>query len=141
MKSVTIPKSVTTIGDCAFGYNYDYETGAKYRNSITLYVYKDTAGETYAIENELKYVEIDDSDTPTPTKTLYHGNIDGDEKITSGDSLKALRASVGLENLNKEEKYFADVNGNGNIDSADSLAILRFSVGLVDSGVTIGFNE
>ena len=83
----------------------------------------------------------DPDNTPVPTKNLYFGNIDGDEKITSADSLMVLRASVGLEQLTDEQRYFADVNGNGKIDSADSLAILRFSVGLVDEGITIGFEE
>ena len=78
--------------------------------------------------------------TPKPTQTLYYGNIDGDEKVTSADALKVLRASVKLETLTKEQEYFADVNGDSKVDSADSLAVLRYSVGFRDKGVTIGFN-
>lgn len=68
-------------------------------------------------------------------KTIFvvkgdYGNIDGDDKITSSDALKILRASVNLETLSDSEKYLADVDGDRKITSNDSLEVLRYSVGL-----------
>ena len=74
-----------------------------------------------------------DVDTDTPTVTYLLGDVDGDGKITSADSLKILRASVKLEKLDDVQTQLADVNGDGNIDSSDSLITLRASVGLFDN--------
>lgn len=53
-----------------------------------------------------------------------------DGKVTSADSLKVLRASVGLEKLDDVQMKLADVDGDGKITSADALEILRRSVNL-----------
>ena len=66
------------------------------------------------------------------------GDIDGDNKLTSADSLNVLRASVGLDELDPITKKLADVNGDGSVDSSDALEILRFSVGLSSSADFIG---
>lgn len=54
LTSVTIPSSVTEIGDRAFGY---YSTGSKKEN-FTIYGYSGTAAETYAKNNKFDFVEI-----------------------------------------------------------------------------------
>lgn len=59
-----------------------------------------------------------------------YGDLDGDNKITSADSLLILRASVKLEKLNSKQTKLADVNMDGKIDSVDSLEVLRYSVGI-----------
>lgn len=56
------------------------------------------------------------------------GDVDGSGNITSGDSLLALRISVGLD-LDAHTEL-ADADQNGRVDSADALSILRYSVGL-----------
>ena len=58
------------------------------------------------------------------------GDVDEDGKITAADARLALRASVGLENLNEPKTYAADVDKNGNVTAADARLILRYSVGL-----------
>ena len=71
LTSITIPKSVTTIGDNAFGYYY-HSTLTKV-NNFKIYYYRNTAGETYAIENGFDYIllddNIDDNLDPTVIKT------------------------------------------------------------------------
>lgn len=57
------------------------------------------------------------------------GDVDGDGKVTAADSRLALRASVGLEKLNAEQKEAADVDGDGKITSADSRDILKMATG------------
>ena len=56
--SVTIPKSVTSIGSNAFG-TYAYEGFMMSVGGFTLKCYKNTAGEEYAKENNLKYKVLD----------------------------------------------------------------------------------
>ena len=55
LKSVTIPASVTSIGEKAFGYISDSKT----MDGVTIYGYRGTAAETYAIENEIMFVPLD----------------------------------------------------------------------------------
>jgi len=58
------------------------------------------------------------------------GDVDSDRSVTSADSLKILRISVGLENVDENTRKLADVNGDDSVDSSDALDSLRFSVGL-----------
>lgn len=68
---------------------------------------------------------------PTVYKTgTKYGDLDGDDKITSSDSLYVLRASVNLESVNATQKKLSDVDKDGNVTSNDALEILRYSVGL-----------
>lgn len=61
---------------------------------------------------------------------LTMGDVDGDGEVKAADARLALRASVGLENFNEEQKAAADVDGDGTIKAADARLILRASVGL-----------
>ena len=54
-KSVTIPISVTSIGEKAFGYISDYKT----IDGFTIYGYRGTAAETYANENGFTFIPLD----------------------------------------------------------------------------------
>ena len=58
------------------------------------------------------------------------GDVDGDNKINSLDSLLILRASVKLEDFDEVTTILADVDGDGKITSSDALEVLRFSVNL-----------
>lgn len=59
-----------------------------------------------------------------------HGDVDKDNRITAADARLALRASVGLETLDKALKPVSDVDNDGKISAADARLILRASVGL-----------
>lgn len=66
-------------------------------------------------------------------RTLYValiGDITGDGKIMSNDSLQISRYLVDLRTLTGSYKLAADVSGDGLIRSNDSLLISRFLVGL-----------
>ena len=69
-------------------------------------------------------------DNNNPDVDKYHmiGDVDGSGTVTSGDSLIALRMSVGLD-LDAHTEL-ADADQNGRVDSSDALSILRYSVGL-----------
>lgn len=58
------------------------------------------------------------------------GDVDGDGFITAADARVALRASVKLENLSKEQELAANVDNDDFITAADARLILRASVKL-----------
>lgn len=56
------------------------------------------------------------------------GDVNGDGKINSTDSLIILRAAVGMTELGSEEKSAADINRDSKINSIDALIVLQISV-------------
>ena len=70
LTKVTIPKSVETIGETAFGYVYNFDTKSNY---FKISCYKDTAGENYARENGFKYelLDADENDYKTTADGKY----------------------------------------------------------------------
>ncbi|MBQ9557011.1 MAG: carbohydrate binding domain-containing protein [Clostridia bacterium] len=68
----------------------------------------------------------------TEMPALYTpGDIDGDDEITVGDALIALRVSVGLADAPEGNTFSAaDVDGDGEITVSDALHILRKAAGL-----------
>lgn len=61
----------------------------------------------------------------------YFGDIDNDGKVDAFDARKALRYSVGIEKIKKQEDLiYADVDFNGVVNSSDARDILRSAVGL-----------
>lgn len=64
---------------------------------------------------------------PTPvTEIILMGDIDGNGKIESADSLKILQNVVELSKLTENQKIAADVNGDGEITAADANKILQY---------------
>ncbi len=69
----------------------------------------------------------------TANTELLYGDVDGDNKLTSGDARYALRIAVGLESeatLTAMQINMADYDRDGSVTSADARSILRISVGL-----------
>ena len=94
-------------------------------SDVTVHGYKGSTAEMFAIVNDLKFVDMEE-----PAVTGKMGDLDGDDDITSADSLYILRASVGLENFTPEQMKLCDVDGDNAVTAADSLEVLRYSVGL-----------
>ena len=78
LESITIPDSVSKIGNKAFGYYYD--NGYKKINNLKIYCYSSTAGEQYAKDNGFDYMLID---------KFAHAKVNG-AKLT-GRAADALR--------------------------------------------------
>lgn len=72
-----------------------------------------------------------DGQVPGPQPDLP-GDVDGDGEVTVADALLALRASMGLVELNDEQQAAANVDGDEEITVADALLILRASMGLIE---------
>lgn len=66
----------------------------------------------------------------TGASAAVAGDVDGNGSLTAADARLALRASVGLENLDEAQTRLADVDGTKGITAADARLILRASVGL-----------
>ena len=128
LTSIEIPDSVTSIGGFAF-YNCSslkdvYYTGTEEQwKKISIGNNNDCLTSATIHYNK----STDKPKDPTPIDTV--GDLDGDGKITSADSLFILRASVKLENFNDTQNKLADVDKDGRITSSDALLVLRHSVG------------
>ena len=124
-----------------------------YEKAIATLICENDKSHTKLIKAEVKSEKIDDRQTIYTATVLVDGiaytnekiktedyligiigDMDGDGKITSADSLLILRQSVSLENFTDEQLLLADVDGDDSITSADALEVLRFSVGLPTRG-------
>ena len=68
------------------------------------------------------------------TRTYWYGDVDGDREVTPEDARLALRASVKLEQYDRDSRAFccADYNGDGKLTPSDARSILRAAVKLED---------
>ena len=94
----------------------------------------DSTAQKYADKYEFKFDDIANYDISSDTPQGTYGDLDGDGKITSADSLLILRQSVSLEHFTDFQQKLADVDGDGKITSADALEVLRYSVSLPTTG-------
>lgn len=61
------------------------------------------------------------------------GDVNGDGKIDSADSILTLEYIIGEEKLFENQIKNADVNCDGEINTEDTLLILRYSIGEISS--------
>ena len=92
-------------------------------------VIKDGKVETVVrnVENEDNYTKLNIN--AGAAKKVMVGDATGDGQILADDSLKILRASIKLEDV---DLIVADADDDKAITSADSLAVLRASIKLFD---------
>ncbi|MBQ9557793.1 MAG: carbohydrate-binding domain-containing protein, partial [Clostridia bacterium] len=64
---------------------------------------------------------------------IMPGDMDGDNEITVGDALAALRIAARLVEETDKAIAVGDVDGDGSITVSDALRILRFAAGLMNS--------
>lgn len=140
-KTVSIPNVLTAVADGAF-----FETAVETVNvpvttelfcgsdcfavdsdkSPRIYVYKDSAAQTYCKENEIKYV-----------LAALPGDVDNNGDINTSDARTVLRAASNLEAeyFVNEIKDVADVSGDNKLTPADARLILRIAVGISEYSV------
>ena len=66
----------------------------------------------------------------TGLKYVRKGDVDGNGTVDVNDARTVLRAAVGLEKLDEQQKKAADINGDGKITVDDARTILREATGL-----------
>lgn len=123
LKSVTIPASVTDIGNYAIGYTYDadfdeetWKWVCKKIDEFTVCGYTGTAAEKYANEHDLLFEALDKEIT---------GDIDGDGTLSVADATAIQKHLASLDELTPEQLALADFNGDGAVNVNDATAIQR----------------
>lgn len=103
--------------------------------SAVINKYNKALNESALIGTGMQIVLIADEKTVDNLYVVVVADIDCDGKITANDARDALRASVGLDKIEKASPQYAagDVDGNGSITASDAWLILRASVGLENS--------
>ncbi|MBR1457881.1 MAG: leucine-rich repeat protein, partial [Oscillospiraceae bacterium] len=125
LTSVTIPESVTSIGNAAFS---EY-------NDLTIHGYDGSTAQAYAEEYGYTFISLGEA----PAAGLL-GDVDNSGEINSVDASLVLvaAAALGLDQpsgLDAEAEKRADVDGNGDVNSVDASIILAYAAaqGLTDT--------
>ena len=88
----------------------------KKTENFTIQCYTGSAAETYAKENEIKFVSLDQG------KPEFKGDVNGDGKISVADGRKIIVAIAKGDTAALLE--FGDVNNDGKISVADARKIV-----------------
>ncbi len=121
--NITIPKSVTSIEEKSIGYTYMDGLNPEPIEGFTIYGYKGTTAESYAIENGFAFESLD---------TMLVGDVNGDGVISVLDASDVQKYLVNLINFTDAQKSNADVNGDGAVTIMDSTHIQKYLVGLAE---------
>ena len=123
LKSVTIPDSVKTIGDEAFGYYYNSNQVTPKVYGFTIYGYEHSAAETYANENGFTFVKLNKPD--------LIGDADGNSMIEIVDANYILRYIAQIDiPYTKQELMRGDVDNSGDLELFDATCIQRYLANL-----------
>lgn len=126
LKSVIIPDSVNSIGDKAFGY-YPGQNEYDKIDGFTIYGFKDSEAESYAVANDFIFIEINGEGhtcviVPSKPAGYFHvGHTDGVKCSRCGEWLIEQQEIPMLEG----EGVFCDTDGDGEITTVDATYIQR----------------
>lgn len=142
LTSVTIPEGVSDIGYGAFDNCYNLKSvtiknpdcyvedifGNYYDFNGTIYGYKNSTAQRFAMYKGYKFVSLGTDPKPSPKMT---GDIDGSGNIDSSDASivlqeYALLATGQSGKMTETQAMFADVNADEAIDSSDASLILSY---------------
>lgn len=118
---VTVPESVTEIGENALGMKSDARTGGVMNVfGFLIYGKSGSSADEYAAVYGIDFLDPDN---------FLAGDIDGDGFVNSSDASEALaeysRASTGAaQRLTKKQRIVGDMDGDGLINSSDASEIL-----------------
>ena len=118
------------LGHHLFGDQYN-DIPKDERPTIAGYAY--STSNDFAITEDFNFISVGEWN---PFKVIYPGDVDGDGKTSSKDSMLIQRSSIGLVKLTDDQVTAADVNKDGKVSSKDALLILRFSIGYKVEGLS-----
>lgn len=115
LASITIPKSVSSIGKKAFGYLYD-----SYKiEGFIIYGYKNTASEEYANINGFEFVALDE-------KGVFSGDVNGNGVVNAKDRMMLTRYLAKWSSYENINMTAADVNSDGGVNAKDRMILTRY---------------
>ncbi len=140
LRSIVVPASVEYIGYCAFGYFPETDS----TGSLTAGFLLTIVDETYTLDiygyagsAAETYVEEygwgGDVITFIALEETTSGDINLDGSIDYLDAMTALRYDAELIELTDAQITAADVNDDGSVDSLDAILMLRYDAGLIES--------
>ena len=111
LREANVPKTVTEISASAF----------KNDPNLTLGVYNGTSAQTFAEENDIPYVILDE---------VLLGDADGDGEISISDVTGIQKFLAELEQLDALRRKAADVTRDGEIDVTDATTLQMYIAGI-----------
>ena len=138
--SITIPKTVTSIGKNSVGYYYDPDTyDVRKKTDLVIRGYSGTTAETYAKSNGFRFLALDKESIP-------NGDLNSDGKANATDAANILIAAARLgtgssSGLNTSQSKNADVNYDGYVNATDAAIVLVYAAAQGSGSFTGSFTD
>ncbi len=121
LSALTIPYTVTNIGDYAVGYKYNNAGKPEKVSGFTIYGYTGSEAEKYAQRNGINFVSLGDAPVIVVT-----GDVNADGVIDVRDVTAIQRHLNETEMLTEEQIPYADVDGDGAVTIADATLLQMY---------------
>lgn len=127
LKHVIIPATVQKIDNYAFGYYYANGENYVLDPDYVIYGYSGTAAESYAKENNIKFIDFND-----PSQWVM-GDASMDGKVTVTDVMFIRRYVAELIDEGAFNFMASDLNKDGKVTVADVMLIRLYVAELIDN--------
>ena len=135
MKCITLPKTMQEIEEIAIGYDMAQKGQEPHvKDVFSIRGYQNTVAESYAKENDIAFVSLDD------IADRAMGDCDGDGKITIMDATDIQLALCSGETVRDEVLDYSDIDKNGRLEISDATYVQR-SVVEIKIPYTVGDKE
>lgn len=139
LSSIEIPNSVTSINSNSFSgctnltkaiipSSVTYISAYAFREcpNLTIYGEKNSVAESFAIENNINFVDIN---APVIADTIIYGDANNDEVVNNSDLVTLCQYLIKTTDLNEESLKLSDLNGDGIVDIADVAILKQYILG------------
>lgn len=92
-----------------------------------IYGYKDTETQTYAQDNNIPFIDIEEQVVPE----IFIGDVNGDGKVNIQDLMKLMYYISGMTDINENSKANADINKDGKINIQDLMRLMYYISGKI----------
>ncbi|MBQ6898023.1 MAG: hypothetical protein IJN70_03505, partial [Clostridia bacterium] len=126
-------------GECLIGYAFRDSLGVT--DEVILFTAEFEIKDDYSSGTKIELCTANGLTEAFLYTDQHLGDTDKDSYVTAYDARFILRASIGLETPDEEQKYYSDVDKNGIITAADARLTLRASVKLEDIGIPSAYEQ
>ncbi len=92
-----------------------------------IYGYKDTYTQTYAQDNNIPFIDIEEQVVPE----IFVGDVNGDGKVNIQDLMNLMYYISGMTDLNENLRANADINKDGKINIQDLMRLMYYISGKI----------